>query len=234
MSDGVPYADVVILALIAGFILLRLRSVLGNKTGNDNNPNYFTRTNQPQQQDQRDQRDMREPIVQLDEKSLKPKIKEEPDHYLNTVTDTAVTDAVNAIKLRDPLFTATRFLQGAKAAYEMVFDAFIKGDRQTLKMLLSDPLSQHFNQELDERGEHENKTETTLVSVKAKDITGAVMDKTTARLTVHFESEQVTVVRDSKGAIVEGNPSDIHHVEDYWVFERDTTSKNPNWKIIET
>ena len=138
------------------------------------------------------------------------------------------------LHLRLARVLSRHFLQGARAAYEMVFDAFVKGDKQTLKMLLSDTLCQEFSRELDARKGQETQSETTLVSVKAKDITNAVLDRNTARLTVHFESEQVTVVRNSKGEIVEGNPSDIHHVEDHWVFERDVTSKNPNWKIIET
>ena len=64
--------------------------------------------------------------------------------------------------------------------------------------------------------------------------TNAALIGNTARLTVHFLSEQVSVTRDKQGAIVEGNASDIHQVEDHWTFERDVTSKNPNWKVVET
>ncbi len=173
-------------------------------------------------------------MIQLDEKSLKPKPKEEPDAYLLTLGNSPVAETIRQIKAKDPQFTATGFLQGAKAAFEMVFDAFAKGDRQTLKMLLSEAIFQHFSRELDQRNAQANKSETTLVSVTGKEISQATLDKNTARLTVHFESEQVTVVRGPKGEIVEGNPSELHHVEDQWVFERDVTSKNPNWKIIET
>jgi len=226
MSD-IPYADLIILALIAGFILLRLRSVLGSKPGDD----FFAK----KQQSAADRLQFKQdPVVQLDEKSLKPKPKEEADAYLMMLADGPVAESLRQIKSKDPQFTATGFLQGAKAAFEMVFDAFVKGDRQTLKMLLSDPIFQHFSHELDNRTKQENKSETTLVSVIAKDITQAISDKNMARLTVHFESEQVTVIRGPKGNIVEGNPSELHHVEDQWTFERDLTSKNPNWKIIET
>ena len=143
MSEGIPYADIIILALIAGFILLRLRSVLGDKMGNDN-PSYFNK--QPLALS-----DKQEPIVQLDEKSLKPKVREEPDSYMATLPGGAIADTIAAIKAKDPQFTATHFLQGAKGAFEMVFDAFAKGDKQTLKLLLSDATFQHFSKDITPR-----------------------------------------------------------------------------------
>ena len=225
MSEG-NYADIIILALIAGFILLRLRSILGDKVGNDD-PGYFHKPLSLVP-------DKQEPIVQLDEKSLKPKLREEPDAYLSGLNGGPVADALVSIKAKDPQFTATHFLEGAKAAFEMVFDAFAKGDKQTLKMLLSDAIFQHFSSDITAREAMEHKTEHTLVSVKAQDITQASLIGNAAHLTVHFVSEQVTVVRNKSGVIVEGNPSDISKVDDQWTFERDVTSKSPNWKVIET
>jgi predicted lipid-binding transport protein (Tim44 family) len=224
MSEGIPYADIIILALIAGFILLRLRSVLGSKTGNETPP-FVSRTSAPEEERE-------DPIVQLDERKLKP--REETDTYLSKLENRTVVDALNSIKVRDQQFTATRFLEGAKAAYEMAFDAFAKGDKPTLKMLLNDALYKHFSSEIDARGKQEKRTESTLVSIKAKDITDACITGNIARLTVLFTGEQVTVVRNTKNEIVEGDPSELHVVEDHWTFERDVTSKNPNWKIIET
>ena len=219
-----PYADLIILALIAGFILLRLRSVLGSKTDD------FFGKKQPPAIAQADLKPGS--VIQLD---VKAKPKEETDTYLMSLgSNSPVAETLRQIKAKDPQFMATGFMQGAKAAFEMVFDAFVKGDRQTLKMLLSDAIFQQFSRELDLRDAKENKSETTLVSVSPKEISHAALDKNTARITVHFESEQVTVVRSPKGDIVEGNPSELHHAEDQWVFERDVTSKNPNWKIIET
>jgi predicted lipid-binding transport protein (Tim44 family) len=226
MSEGIPYADIIILALIAGFILLRLRSVLGQKTGNDD-PNFFKRQLPPA--------DLRqEPIVQINEKILKPRPKEEGDPYLATLNDVALVETINAIKAKDAQFSATSFIEGARSAFEMVFDAFAKGDKQTLKMLLADDLYQHFVGEIEAREKEATHPETTLVSVVSKELRQVSLNGNLARLTVKFISEQVTVVRDSSGKIIEGDPSALHHVEDEWVFERDITSKNPNWKIIET
>jgi predicted lipid-binding transport protein (Tim44 family) len=225
MSEGIPYADILILALVAGFILLRLRSVLGNRVGNDD-PDFM----RPLPKSRPD-----EPVVQLGDKPNKFKIKEaEPDPYLLNLKEKDVADTLSAIKLKDPGFVATTFLQGARMAYEMVFDAFAKNDKQTLKMLLSDDIYKHFLAEMEERDKSDRKSETTLVAVSAKDITRAVMSGSNVQLCVKFSTEQVTVVRDSENKIIEGDASRVVHGEDEWVFERDVNSKNPNWKIIET
>lgn len=225
MSEGIPYADIIILALVAGFILLRLRSVLGHKIGNDD-PEMFKK-NIIKQADS-------EPIIRLSEKSIKPKLREEADTYLQNISDDTLAATLKTIKLKDPEFSATAFLEGAKMAYEMVFDGFAKGDKTPLRMLLSDALYKHFEAELDAHANADIRTETTLVSVAAKDITKAELDKNMVRLSVKFLSEQVTVERDKDGKIVGGNASDVHDVEEEWTFERDVTSKNPNWKVIET
>lgn len=228
MSDAVPYADILILALIAGFILLRLRGVLGKTDGEK--PDMFKRALPPKPE--RDERD--DEILPPEEKPSKTVRPPEVDTYLAALPSGPIADTLQAIKAKDPQFTATRFLSGAKGAFEMVFDAFARGDKATLKMLMSDPIYQHFSQDIDERKSQENVTEVTLLSVNAKDITQASLTGSVARLTVQFLSEQVSLVRNSKGDIVEGDPSDIDHGEDQWTFERDILSKNPNWKIIET
>lgn len=225
MNNAVPYADIIILALIAGFILLRLRNVLGQKTGQEDED--FLRRLKPVNQ-------VQEPVVQITDKSIKNKHKEESDSYISLISDKAVLAVITEIKAKDPHFTATRFLDGARMAFEMVHEAFVKGDKQTLSMLLSEPLYKDFTAEIETRSSQERRTETTLVSIISKDIAGASLSGTLARITVKFISEQIAVVRNAKGDIVEGNPSEAQHVEDEWVFERDIASKNPNWKIIET
>lgn len=225
MSEGVPYADIIILALIAGFILLRLRNVLGQRSENEKMD--FLERLKPLDPSQ-------EPIIRLADKPLKNRLKEEQDAYISTLSDGPAKTALNAIKEKDASFSATQFLEGAKLAFEMVFDAFAKGDKPMLTRLLAEPIAKEFHAEIDARAGQEKRSETTLVSVVSKEITKASLDKHTAHISVRFVSEQVTVVRDAKGAIIEGNPSETHQVEDEWVFERDVTAKNPNWKIIET
>ncbi len=224
--DNFPYADIVILALIAGFILLRLRSVLGQKTGNDN-PQFFKREKPLVDVE-------KEAVVQISGKSSKQNPVDVVDVYLNRLDNPAMAATIVDIKKLDPSFTATGFLQGARMAYEMVFDAFAKGDKKTLEMLLDKAIYDTFVSEIDLRAQATNKTEITLVSVKPKDIVQASLSGTKARLAVKFDSEQVSLVKDAEGTIIEGNPSDAHLMDDEWIFERDVSSKNPNWKIIET
>lgn len=222
MSQGVPYADILILALIAGFILLRLRSVLGQKTGMDEGD--FLKRVQP----------VAERVVQVAEKSVKSKPKDELDPVLETITDTALIEALSAIKAKDPQVTPSWFLSGAHQAFEMVFDAFVKGDKQTLGLLLSPNLSQQFCNEIDARAQSDRKTESTLVAITSKTIQSASLTGSVARIGVLFVSEQVHLIKDKDGQVLEGDPSATQHVEDSWVFERDMSVKNPNWKIIET
>lgn len=226
MSEGFPYADIVILALVAGFILLRLRSILGQKNDNDK-PDFLQSSKISVIKDP-------DPIVQLSDKSLKPRPLVDLDPYASTLSDNNVLQAIKDIKAKDPLFNATSFIEGAKMAFEMVFDAFAKGDKQTLSMLLSQEIYNDFLRHIEEREKQENKTETTLLAVKVQEISRANLDRNIVRFGVRFESEQVTIERAKNGEIVSGDPSDVQHVDDEWVFERDITSKNPNWKIIET
>jgi predicted lipid-binding transport protein (Tim44 family) len=226
MSEGIPYADIVILALIAGFILLRLRSILGQKGDNDK-PDFLQSSKISVIKDP-------DPIVQLNDKSLKPRPLVDLDPYVSTLSDSNILQVIKDIKAKDPLFNTTSFIEGAKMAFEMVFDAFAKGDKQTLSMLLSQEIYNDFLRHIEEREKQENKTETTLLAVKVQEISRANLDRNIARFGVSFESEQVAIERTKTGEIVGGDPSDVQHVNDEWVFERDITSKNPNWKIIET
>lgn len=224
--DGIPYADIVILALIAGFILLRLRSVLGQKSEGEK-PQFFKRDDSLRPAE-------KESVVQLTGKALKGRPEEDADLYLQQQGDNAIARTLTDMKKIDAQFSATSFLSGARMAYEMVFDAFAKGDKKTLEMLLDKPIYDTFVREIDARDKASEKTESTLVSVKPKDISEAVLTGTKARLSVKFESEQVSITKDLNGNIIEGHPSITHLMDDDWVFERDLTSKSPNWKIIET
>jgi predicted lipid-binding transport protein (Tim44 family) len=225
--DSVPYADIVILALIAGFILLRLRGVLGQKTGNDN-PQFFKR-------DIAEKEAADDKIVHIGDKAHKLKGIDMLDSYLSQLQNNdPISKTLADVKKLDPQFSATAFMDGAKMAYEMVFDAFAKGDKATLEMLLEKNLYQTFLAEIDARVGQDLVTETTLLRAKAKDITSATLTGNIVRLSVKFESEQVSIVKNKQGEVVEGDASESHLMDDEWLFERDVTSKNPNWKIIET
>lgn len=222
MSEQMPYADIVIMALVAGFILLRLRSVLGQKTGRDKPDDFRPATPS----------EAHEPVIAFPDRMQRRQPEaEKPAPAEDAIVGDNAVRGVEAIAATDPQFTASSFLQGAKAAFEMVFEAFIKGDKQTLKTLLSPDIYNDFAADLDAKKDQETRSEATLVSVESVHIEAAEKDKNIARVTVKFVSEQITVMRNKEGKIVEGDPSQVDRVEDEWVFERDVTSRNPNWKI---
>ena len=217
--DGAfPYGDIIVIAAVAAFILLRYRAMLGEKSGRDVEATRI----RPE--------DL-EPVIQLPErdanrkKEIKKALIEEPAQF---------ADQFSAMRAIDAQFSADEFLGGAKAAYEMVLDAYNEGDHETLKMLLSDSIYQEFRSSLDANEKEGRKAHTTLVAIVKADITDATLQGNKAVITVDFLSEQIPLVRDKDGVIVEGNASTQDAVEDQWVFERTLTNADPAWKIVET
>jgi predicted lipid-binding transport protein (Tim44 family) len=125
-------------------------------------------------------------------------------------------------------------LAGARAAYEMVITAFSKRDRDTLKMLLSNDMYKSFDLSLTDAEKEKRFSDTTLTAISKATIANAKLSGSMATITVDIVSEQIHLIRDENGVILEGNPSEQHLVEDQWVFTRDLKNANPNWSIIET
>jgi predicted lipid-binding transport protein (Tim44 family) len=127
-----------------------------------------------------------------------------------------------------------KFLDGAKAAYEMVVMAFAQGDEEALKQLLGDDVYDGFQRAIHEREERGEKLESNLVGIDKADIIETEIKNRTAYVTVKFVSELVSVTRDAEGEVVEGDPKKVREVTDIWTFARDIASKNPNWKLAAT
>ncbi|MBY0354825.1 MAG: Tim44/TimA family putative adaptor protein [Rickettsiales bacterium] len=223
-------ADIIVLAAIAIFVLLRLRAVLGHKIGHDQPP--------PVPRDQPDESDR---VVQPMPRPLGPVIEGDAQQVVNTPeADTALNalspelrECLSAMKKIDPSFTLTKFLGGSQIAFEMVLDAFATDDRDTLKMLLSKDVYESFRKELETASTDGTRTQTTLVALKSH-LCEATLNKNTARLVVKFESEQIQLVRDAENHVIDGDASDIQNVDDEWTFERDLRSSSPDWKIVAT
>lgn len=213
-------ADIIFLAIVAAFIVYKLRNTLGKDAGID--PTILRKSDEAAEYEQR--------VVNFPEKQRAP--LPEPD--LASLGDSSVAQGLLAIKTADPQFNVAEFLSGAKIAFEWILSAFSKGEKQKLAPLLSDDVFQQFSRAIDDLKQKNQKRETTLVSIVSQNITEAKMQRQTAHITLKIVSEQILLVRDSEGKIIEGNPSDVQHVEDEWTFERDVTSKSPNWKVIAT
>ena len=138
------------------------------------------------------------------------------------------------IKAADPAFDPAEFETGAQAAFEAIVDAFATADTGTLRALLNDEVFENFEQAIRARLDAAETLETTVVGIKKADIIEAAMSGHNAIVTVTFVSEQVNVTRDADGEVIDGDPAQVTDVTDIWTFSRNTRSRDPNWKLIET
>ena len=259
MSDGFQFYDIIFFALIAIFIILRLRGVLGRRTGQhrQRHPDRFARTEQPPEENQGQGPSQGQgEVVQLPDRTRPareapqdaapedvapepsaPRPMQAAKHEAAPEQDDAIGGlraGLEQIRLADHEFSPKRFVQGAQAAFEMVVDSFAKGDTATLRPLLGDDVYDEFAAAIRERMAEGHIQETTIVALDAAEIISAEMRSSTARVTVKFVSQQINVVRDKEGEEVGGDPSLIERVTDIWTFARNTRSSDPNWALIET
>ncbi len=227
MGDGYQFLDIIFLAMVAGFVALRLRSVLGRRTGAEAPPpaDPFRR---PERVPDRDGAPRDENVVPL------PGRDGARADRAASGPGGAVGAGIAEIQVADRSFEVDSFLSGARWAYEMVVLAFANGDTATLKPLVSDEVFANFGHALDERKAAGNTVETTIVSIRGADIVGAALRGRMAEVTVKFSSELISVTRNASGAVVEGHPTAAREVTDIWTFTRDTRSRDPNWTLIAT
>ena len=236
------FPDIIFFAIVAVFLILRLRSVLGRRTGNERErpdpfrPSPVNRsgpvgpagpgTGMPKPGDA---------AATAPEKPIPlPGRAPEPAPQPAGAKVPPLEAGLAQIGVADPSFTPQGFLDGAKVAFEMVVDAFAKGDRKALRPLLSDGVFEQFQEAIRAREAAGTRRETTLVGIKELTLLEARMEQRTAFVTVKFVSEQVNVTRDKDDKVIEGDPNQVVDVTDIWVFARNTRSSNPNWTLVET
>ncbi|MGH6945546.1 MAG: Tim44/TimA family putative adaptor protein [Geminicoccaceae bacterium] len=222
MSDGFAYIDILFFAMVAAFIALRLRSVLGRRTGHERR-----RTNGFGGGAER----APENVVTLPDRSI---ASAEQDAGVADLQDTGLKAGLTQIRLADHRFDLQQFLAGAKAAFEMIVEAFATGDKEALRPLLADKAFAGFAGAIDQRQGAGQTLDTQLVAVRGAEAVEAGMQGAKARIVVRFTSEQVNIVRDAQGNVLEGDPGVAEDVVDLWTFERDTRSDDPNWTLVET
>jgi predicted lipid-binding transport protein (Tim44 family) len=222
----------IIFLALAVFIFLRLRSVLGQRTGRERPP-Y-------------DPYSARDPIRTNDkvvalpgrtpDAAQKSTEAAEPAERWKDIAEpgSALAAGLDAIAREDKTFDAKSFLVGARAAYEMIVSAYAAGDRRQLKNLLGREVYEGFETAIKEREQRGETVETRFVSIDAADIIGAELRGKTAQVTVRFVSQLVSVTRDRSGAVIDGNPDKVTDVTDVWTFARDISARDPNWKLVAT
>ena len=224
----------IIFLALAVFIFLRLRSVLGQRTGRERPP-----------YDPYSARDVRgatnDNVVTLPgraaaEATQKPVEASEPAERWKGIAEpgSAIAAGLDAIAREDKTFDVKHFITGSRAAYEMIVLAFAEGDRRQLKNLLSREVFDGFDGAIRERETKGDTVETRFVSIDKSEITAAEMRGRMAHITLRFLSQLISVTRDRSGTVIEGNPDKVSDVTDVWTFARDVSSRDPNWKLVAT
>jgi predicted lipid-binding transport protein (Tim44 family) len=229
MGDGLAFFDIIFFALVAGFLILRLRSVLGRRTGNENRERWTPRL---------PQRAPTKPVpgqpVPGAERPLPDNVTPLPGREPVLGSGSPLDAALTQIRLADNSFDPPRFAEGAKAAFEMIVTAFAQGDTATLRPLLSDDVYDNFAAAIKGRQDAKQTLETTLIGIKSAEIIEARMEGRMAFVTVKFISEQVNVTRNAAGEVVDGDANRVAAVTDIWTFARNTRASDPNWVLVQT
>ena len=230
----IPTVIVIVIAIV---VLFRLRSVLGTRTGNERSPLQRGQQNTPQKTDGNVTtlaRPTPEPtpaaVPDPDRRALK--LEAEIDQLSHG--DGHIATGLKAIADADPSFMPKAFLEGAKAAYEMIVTAFAQGDRKTLKNLLEKEVYDGFDKAIAERETLGHKVDFTFVGLPKIEIADAEIDRRDARVAVRFNAEVVQATRDKDGTLVDGNADTVQTIADEWTFARNPKSRDPNWKLVAT
>jgi predicted lipid-binding transport protein (Tim44 family) len=232
--------DIILIGLVAVFLILRLRAVLGKRTGNERPParDPFTPPAPPSPPASTprigDAPSGNDKVIPLPNSNGRPSLSvNAPGGIRSTVMPNA-SAGVAAVRAADPAFEPISFAGGARAAFTTIVEAFAKGESGPLRALLDPQTFASFEAAIRGRAERHEKAETTLIGFEASDIAVAEMQGSFAQVTVRFVSEQINVVRNAEGQIADGNPNEVQKVVDLWTFRRDTKSSDPNWLLVKT
>ena len=212
--------DIIFFVLVAAFLILRLRSVLGRKTGNEKRPKDIFM--------------YQDTTLDTNKKKIldgKQSIKSKFHNKLSTEKE---NNALEKIYYIDKSFSPKKFLTGATMAFKTIIQSYAKGEINKIKHLLSTNVFSIFSKEIKSRTRKKYILEHTLVSIKSADIENANFKSSIADIVVKFISEQVNLLKNKKGKILKGNDEYIENHTNYWTFSKDLKSSNPNWKLVVT
>ena len=208
---------VILFAMIAAFLALRLYSVLGKRTGHE----------QPLPKPAEERLGAPSAPRTID---LTPEVRETGPRAIEPGAETGLRAVIAA----DPSFDVAQFVEGSKAAYRMILEAFWKGDEETLGWLVEEDVRAGFIAAIAERREAGHVLENRLVAIERAQIVDVAVEGKTARITVRFDADIASVTRDADGNLVAGSMTDAVEAHDAWTFARTLRSDDPNWKLVET
>lgn len=211
--------QLLVLAGIAIFLILKLRSVLGTRDG------------------------FEKPPIPLDE--VRPRLRRDfevieggPDRDIidHVAEGSDAAKALAAMKKAEPAFTVGPFLQGARGAYEMILTAFEKGELDRIRPFLSDDVEASFAEAIAEREKNGLTVEASFLGIKELTLQDASFtpESRFGEIAVRFVADQTYVVRNKAGEVVEGSPREVKKTRDIWTFARQMGSDDPNWQLVAT
>jgi predicted lipid-binding transport protein (Tim44 family) len=213
----VAMVEIVLLAMVALFVGLRLYAVLGRRTGHEQQP--VTRP---------------EALRSPDAAALPTDLAPARSDAGQNVFEEGAASGIRAIVSADPSFDVARFLEGAQGAYRMVLEAFWKGDREELAFLTGDEVRGSLEQAIDEREASGLTLDNRLIRIERAVIEEASLSGREATVRVRFDADIAAVTRDTDGNVVAGSLTDAVDTHDVWTFRRSVGSQDPNWILVET
>ena len=221
--NNFPFIDIFILAMIAVFIINRLRNTLGKKTGNESDiaqkftqkPSKFTESN-PDKEIEKSKKQFRETSKVILHKN------------------SSINEKLNNIVKLDPNFTVENFVDGAKKAFEYILTKYSEGDIKSLKPLLANEVFNNFSDQIKQRVRKKEKLGITILKIDDPEIIDINIEKNKlCFIKLEFKSQQVQTTRDSKDKIIDGNDNLILNITELWTFSKELKNKNPNWVLEE-
>lgn len=214
------YIDILILAMIAIFILNRLRSVLGKKTGNE--PDFVERITS-----RKNQGNETKPDLEINTSEKKS------DVLIDYKQNSSLNDKLNLIRQKDKTFNLKSFLNGANRAFEYIIDCYVKNKENELSKLLSSQMLTEYKKEIKNREKKKEKLEIQIIELKEPLMRDVNIDGNIAKIHIEYKSQQIQVTRDADDKIVDGDINQILSIKEIWVFSKKLNIKSPIWILEE-
>lgn len=212
--------EIILLAMVALFVGLRLFSVLGQRTGHEQEPRMPGQVEEP-------------PKLSPVPQGVPERMPSADDELSGLISPNAAM-GMRKVASADSSFNINEFLIGAQSAYRMILEAFWKGDREELGYLVSDEVRDSFNAAIDAREEEGHVLDNRLIMIEHTQIEKAEVNSGEARITLRFDADIAAVTRDKDGNVVAGSMSDAVQTHDIWTFARNLRDSDPNWLLVET
>ena len=242
--DGRIDVSTLLFLVLAVVVFLKLRSVLGRRTGHEQGrlERYKAQQEAAQRNGKLPGQDKVVTLPRREREEVEPRPTPEPQVRADVedrvkglaAGNSGIANGLIDIVRADETFEPDGFLKGARAAYELIVTAFAEGNRKTLKNLLSRDVYEGFAGAIADRESRGEQVDQSFVGIKATDIVEAELKNGMAQVTVKFVSELISATRDKAGEVIAGDPKRIKEVTDIWTFAREVASRDPNWKLIAT